>query len=109
VAVSKANACEYCVAHHGAALAQLGRRSTLSAEVLEWAARLTRTPERIGSGDVQVLRNAGLSDRAILDAVLTVAYFAYANRLAMGLGLALEPGFEATCRPEIEAGTDPEA
>lgn len=48
-----------------------------------------------------MLREAGLSDRAILDAVLTIAYFSFANRLAMGLGLALEPGFEATCRPGI--------
>jgi AhpD family alkylhydroperoxidase len=109
VVVSRANACEYCVAHHTAALAQLGGCSSLPVEVLEWAARLTRTPEQIGSADVQMLRNAGLSDRAILDAVLTVAYFAYANRLVMGLGLALEPGFEATCGPEIEAGPDPAA
>jgi len=35
--------------------------------------------------------------------VLTIAYFSYANRLVMGLGLALEPGFEATCRPVIDA------
>jgi hypothetical protein len=32
---------------------------------------------------------------------LTVAYFSYANRLVMGLGLVLEPGFEATCRPDV--------
>lgn len=104
VAVSRANGCEYCAAHHGSALAQLGTASTLPPPVFEWAARLARTPEQTAPSDIQVLRDAGLTDRAILDAVLTVAYFSYANRLVMGLGLALEPGFEATCRPAIESG-----
>ena len=58
----------------------------------------------IGETNPRVLgasSSLSLSDRAILDAVLTVAYFSFANRLVMGLGLALEPGFEETCRPEI--------
>src|ERR671918_2492798 len=33
VAVSRANSCEYCVAHHGAALAQLGTASSLAPQV----------------------------------------------------------------------------
>lgn len=36
------------------------------------------------------MRSAGLSDEAILDANLTVSYYAYVNRLADGLGVALE-------------------
>ncbi len=40
---------------------------------------------------VASLREVGLSDRDILDANLTVAYFAYANRVADGLGVRLEP------------------
>lgn len=101
VAVSRANACEYCAAHHGTALDQLGEASTLPPEVFEWAARLARAPETATAADVAMLRAAGLSERAILDAVLTIGYFSYANRLVMGLGLALEPGFEATCRPDV--------
>jgi AhpD family alkylhydroperoxidase len=101
VAVSRANSCEYCAAHHGAALDQLGASSSLSPQVFEWAARLARTPEQTSEADITMLRAGGLSDRAILDAVLTVAYFSYANRLVMGLGLMLEPGFEATCRPDV--------
>lgn len=101
VAVSRANSCEYCAAHHGAALEQLGLASSLPPQVFEWAARLARTPEVVSASDVTMLRAAGLSDRAILDAVLTIAYFAYANRLVMGLGLVLESGFEATCKPEL--------
>lgn len=103
VAVSQANSCEYCAAHHGAALSQLGTESSLPPGVFEWAARLARTPEKTSVADIAMLRAAGLSDRAILDAVLTVAYFSYANRLVMGLGLAIEPGFEATCRPDLDA------
>jgi AhpD family alkylhydroperoxidase len=101
VAVSRANSCEYCVAHHGAALQHLGIQPSLPSQVFEWAARLARTPEAVSDADITMLRTAGLSDRAILDAVLTIAYFSYANRLVMGLGLALESGFEATCKPEL--------
>lgn len=106
VAVSQANGCEYCAAHHGAALQQLGAGSSLPAQVFEWAERLARTPEAVSAADITTLREAGLSDRAILDAVLTVAYFSYANRLVMGLGLSLEEGFEATCRPDLPAVSD---
>jgi AhpD family alkylhydroperoxidase len=108
VAVSRANACDYCVAHHGAALGQLGAEPTLPPEVFEWAARLARTPEAVSEADVAMLRSAGLSSRAILDAVSIVAYFSYANRLVMGLGLTLESGFEATCRPDLgESSVEP--
>ena len=102
VTVSRANSCEYCVAHHGAALGQLGTESSLPAEVFDWAARLARRPETASAVDITALRAAGLTDRAILDAVLTVAYFSYANRLVMALGLAIEQGFESTCRPELD-------
>jgi uncharacterized peroxidase-related enzyme len=73
VTVSRANSCEYCAAHHGAALGQLGAQSSLPPQVFEWAARLARTPEAVSEADVTMLRAAGLSDRAILDAVLTIA------------------------------------
>lgn len=102
VAVSRANSCEYCAAHHAAALGQLGGESSLPPEVFDWAVRLARTPETTAAADISMLRATGLSDRAILDAVLTVAYFSYANRLVMGLGVALELGFEAMCRPNLD-------
>ncbi len=37
------------------------------------------------------LRAVGLADRDILDANLVVAYFAFVNRIADGLGVVLEP------------------
>ena len=101
VAASRANSCEYCSAHHSSTLHQLGTSSTVGPEIIAWAVRLARSPERVSEADVKTLRDAGLSDRAILDAVLTVSYFAFANRLVMALGVELESGFEATCRPDI--------
>lgn len=103
VAVSRANSCEYCSAHHGEALCQVGLETSLPAQVFDWAVKLARAPETVSADDVAVLRAAGLTDRAILDATLTIAYFSYVNRLVMALGIALEPGFEATCDPELHA------
>jgi alkylhydroperoxidase family enzyme len=40
--------------------------------------------------DVEALRAAGFSDRAILDIAQITAYYAYVNRLADGLGVSLE-------------------
>lgn len=58
--------------------------------LLDYAAKLTRTPWDMEESDLAPLREAGLSDRDILDANLTVAYFAYVNRLAQGLGVEVE-------------------
>ena len=55
-----------------------------------YATKLTRTPGAMTPADLDPLRQAGLDDRQILDVNLTVAYFAYANRVADGLGVALE-------------------
>lgn len=59
--------------------------------LLDYAARLTRTPWDMERSHLEAMRQAGLSDRDILDANLTVAYFAYVNRLAQGLGVEVEP------------------
>ncbi len=40
------------------------------------------------------LREAGLDDRAILDLVHVIGFFAYANRLVDGLGCELEAEME---------------
>lgn len=44
--------------------------------------------------DVEALRRVGLDDRDVLDVVQVVAYYAYANRIADGLGVRLEPWFD---------------
>ena len=58
--------------------------------ILDYAAKLTLTPWKMRAHDVQALRAAGLSDRAILDLNLVVGYYAFVNRLADGLGVPLE-------------------
>lgn len=52
--------------------------------------KLTRTPWAMEREDLGPMRDAGLSDRDILDVNLIACYFAYVNRLADGLGIALE-------------------
>jgi uncharacterized peroxidase-related enzyme len=59
--------------------------------LLDYAVKLTRQPAAISEVDVQQLRHAGLSDRAIHDAAQVTAYFNYINRVADGLGVDLEP------------------
>lgn len=58
--------------------------------MLDYAAKLTLTPAAVAREDVQALRDAGFDDRAILDIAQITAYFAFVNRTADGLGVALE-------------------
>ncbi len=57
-----------------------------------YADKLTLTPARVTAADIAPLREAGLDDRAIHDACAIVAYFAFVNRIADGLGVELEEG-----------------
>jgi len=59
--------------------------------MLTYAVKLTLTPGDMQPDDVTALRAAGFSDRDILDIAEVTAYYAYANRIADGLGIATEP------------------
>ena len=59
-------------------------------KMLDYAAKLTREPWTMERSDVEVLRRAGFSDSAILDINQVTGYYAFANRLADGLGVELE-------------------
>jgi uncharacterized peroxidase-related enzyme len=59
--------------------------------MLTYAAKLTRTPGAMTDADVEDLRAVGFSDRDILDITEVVGYYAYANRIADGLGIETEP------------------
>lgn len=94
------------MAHHGTTLRLITQdptfAETLSQEwrsaplderlhaILGFAEQLTRTPAVMREQDIERLRDAGLEDRGILDVVQVVAYFNFVNRLADGLGVALE-------------------
>ena len=58
--------------------------------MLRYAVKLTVEPASITGEDVGTLREAGFSDIDILHIVEVVGYFAYANRIADGLGIPLE-------------------
>ncbi len=60
--------------------------------LLEFAEKLTRSPERSAGDDIQRLRDAGWDDTAIHDATQIIAYFNYINRIADALGVEPEPG-----------------
>ncbi|MEW9804580.1 carboxymuconolactone decarboxylase family protein [Mesorhizobium sp. ZMM04-5] len=110
VLVSHINRCAYCVEHHFAGLARLlgdpARAATMRAAIeggafdgafeareqagLRYAVKLTRSPSEVGPGDVQALRGAGFDDGQILEINQVVAYFAYANRTVLGLGITTD-------------------
>ncbi len=78
-----------------AAIEQDYRRAGLDARrlaLLDYAVKLTRTPQELRASDVAVLREHGFSDADILGIVEVTAYYAYVNRIADGLGVALEDG-----------------
>ena len=58
--------------------------------MLEYAEKLTREPATVARADVEMLRRAGFSDPGILAIAEVTSYFAYVNRIADGLGVALE-------------------
>lgn len=58
--------------------------------MLEYSEKLTVSPASVSETDITSLREAGFTDRDILDICEVASYFAYVNRIADGLGVALE-------------------
>ena len=58
--------------------------------ILSYAVKLTVSPGSVTEMDIDGLRHVGLSDRDILDVCEVTAYYAYVNRIADGLGVAVE-------------------
>ncbi len=58
--------------------------------MLRYSVKLTVTPASISHDDIAGLREVGFSDLDILHIAEVVAYYAYANRIADGLGIPLE-------------------
>ena len=106
VTVSRLNGCNYCLRHHKAGLIRLlpddrkpvadtladgGAEGLAGREqaMIDYATKLTRTPQDMTRSDVEALRTAGLDDHAILDLAQCVGYFCYVNRIVTGLGVEL--------------------
>lgn len=58
--------------------------------MLRYVVKLTLTPAHVVEGDIVALRESGFTDTDILHIVQVTAYYAYANRIADGLGIPLE-------------------
>ena len=98
VAVSAVNHCHYCLTAHGAAvrqrakdpemgelIAQNYRAANLDARqkaMLDFAVKLTETPDRIEEADRGLLRSAGFSDRDIWDIAAVTGFYNMSNRIA---------------------------
>ena len=63
--------------------------------MLDYAVKLTREPGAMRETDLGPLRAEGFDDEAITEIALVTGTFALYNRLADGLGIDLEPEFEA--------------
>ncbi|MFB3043931.1 MAG: hypothetical protein ACE1Y8_03500 [Acidimicrobiia bacterium] len=58
--------------------------------MLRYAAKLTKDPGSVAETDVGSMRQVGFSDTDILHIAEVTGYYAYANRIADGLGIPLE-------------------
>ena len=119
--VSLLNECRYCVEHHFGGLARLLKDDTRAVAIrqameqrdlpgafegkdlagLEYAENLTTNPAGVSREHIDNMRAAGFDDGQILEINQVAAYFAYANRMVLGLGIntdgdiiGLSPGDE---------------
>jgi uncharacterized peroxidase-related enzyme len=110
VYVSLLNNCSYCVEHHFNGLQRLLRDDTRSQKmrlaleqndfetvfntreqaILRYAQALTLQPSSVNENLILELRGVGLSDGEILEVNQITAYFAYANRTVLGLGVTTD-------------------
>ena len=59
--------------------------------LLDYAAKVAAEPWALTADDVEAVRAAGYSDRAISDAASVCGLFSLFNRVGDGLGIELEP------------------
>jgi alkylhydroperoxidase family enzyme len=67
---------------------------------------VTRAPGTLSARHLDPLRQQGLSDRDILDAVEIVSYFNYINRIADALGIDPEPEMKEAHAKWLEGSSD---
>ena len=107
--VSIENKCQPCIFSHAAALRAITNDPLWVAKVeanfrhaglsereralVDYSLLITLDPASIEASDLDLLRDAGLSDADILDAAAVAAYFNFSNRMNSALGVA--PNTEA--------------
>ena len=110
VYVSMLNECHYCVEHHFGGLSRLLADEERAAKIwqafrnsepaaafsgrelagLLYAEQLTTGATALAAEDIDDLRSAGFDDGEILELNQVTAYFAYANRTVLGLGVTAD-------------------
>jgi uncharacterized peroxidase-related enzyme len=107
VQVSLLNECDYCINHHFEGLKRLIDNDEKSNQIkrdlekkkppfteekfnlaLIYSEKLTLNPTKLVEEDVVSLKKAGLTDGEILEINQVAAYFNYANRTVLGLGVS---------------------
>jgi uncharacterized peroxidase-related enzyme len=121
VYVSLLNGCDYCVKHHSKGMARLINDEAITRQIMralesdapdmyftgkelaimDYVRTLTLSPGEINRKSVSLLQVNDIPDGEILEINQVVAYFAYSNRTAQGLGvntdgevIGLSPGAE---------------
>jgi uncharacterized protein YciW len=103
-----------CLTAHGAALRQLSGDPKLGEQIamnyraanlpprqramLDFAVKLTETPDKMEEADRQALRDAGFDDRAIWDIASTAAFFNMSNRMAAAIDMRPNDEYHAMAR-----------
>jgi uncharacterized peroxidase-related enzyme len=114
VVVSACNRCYYCLVAHGQAVRQLsgdpqlGEMMVMNYRVahleprqramLDFAWKLTATPDQVAEADRAALRQAGFASEDIFDICDVVAFFNASNRLAHGLDMMPNADYHAMNR-----------
>lgn len=109
VVVSSTNHCYYCIVAHGQAVRKISGDPELGemlvanyrvAELaprhramLDFAHKLTATPNLIEDRDRAALREAGFSDDEIFDIADTAGFFNMSNRVASGVDMIPNPEY----------------
>ena len=65
---------------------------------LDYALKLTRSPDAMAEEDVERLRDAGWRDEDVMDITEVTALFNFSNRMASGLGWQPNPEYETLGR-----------
>ena len=65
--------------------------STRERALCDFAVKLTTLAAEVDESDIDALREEGLSDTDISDAIQVVGYFNYVTRVADGVGIEDEP------------------
>lgn len=114
VVVSGLNRCDYCAVSHGAALREYSgdaRTADLVAvnwrqahladreiALAEYAEKLTLRPADVTPEDLRPLREVGLDDHQILEAVQVIGMFNLTNRVSTAIGMVPNAEYHGQAR-----------